>query len=208
MNDDDDEVRDVAAAATEPILGKSLIPLAASDGLLKWLACEFGHLPHFQTAVANRLVGHGNASTKISPNIPAAWVSAETQLAAAMHFDDSLFVIEEQNLFVDEVRETKRWISAFKSISFQPDTPVFVALKHWVVGGLDILETLSKQDDGPIGWSSKPEVFAICMRIVHCAKAFPEGGHNLDIGDAVERILAQGRVSRLHRSLLEVLEEK
>ena len=32
--------------------------------------------------------------------------AAEAQLAETMRFDDSLFVIEEQNLFIDEVRET------------------------------------------------------------------------------------------------------
>lgn len=45
------------------------------------------------------------------------------------------------------------------------------AFANWTTDGLSVLaETAGKQVDGPLGWTSKPEVFAIGMRVILAAR--------------------------------------
>ncbi|EGX94401.1 HEAT repeat protein [Cordyceps militaris CM01] len=159
LNDDDEEVRDLGSAAFQHITGVSLVPVEAASRLLQWLAATFGSLPQFRAVVAGRIIG-------------GAAAPAEQQLTAALQFDDSLFAVEEQNLFVDEVRETKRWAAVFDSLSWvggdaEADT-VLVALDGWVRGGVaKMRDIVREQEDGPLGWASDAHVFAIATRIVY-----------------------------------------
>lgn len=97
--------------------------------------------------------------------------SVSDQLQNAMKFDDSLFVIEEQNLFVDEVRETQRWVSVYESLSWEAKDPALEALTEWSGAGIDEMRRLVGEEDGPLGYGSKPEVFAILSRIVYASAA-------------------------------------
>lgn len=166
LNDDDEEVRDLGSAALKHVAGVSLVPVEAAGRLLQRLAATFGSLPQFRAAVAGRIVG--------------AWSpAAERQLAAALRFDDSLFAVEEQNLFVDEVRETRRWVAVFDSLSWSAAAAgsdaaaaaaaaVLASLESWVRGGIDKLTELAQgEQDGPLGWASDAHAFAIATRIVH-----------------------------------------
>ncbi|KAI3338899.1 putative death-receptor fusion protein-domain-containing protein [Ustulina deusta] len=190
LTDDDIEVREVAAEATSPILGLALVPVEAGARLLRWLVRHFGHEPDFMMHVAGRMVGHnfGSTSFVITPapdgdSIDVSgvdWISAKIQLAEAMQFDDSLFVIEEHNQYIDEVREAKRWTDVFLSSepSWAEDSrgKASKALVEWTLASLRTLIEITQSesatsDDGSLGWTSKPQVFAICARILLCASA-------------------------------------
>ncbi|XWW97598.1 hypothetical protein V2A60_005582 [Cordyceps javanica] len=168
LNDDDEEIRDLGSEAFTHISGVSLVPVEAANRLLQWLTATFGELPQFRAVVANRIVGGAPA-----PGADAALrTPAAEQLTAALRFDDSLFAVEEQNLFVDEVRETKRWASVFDSLSWvQGDAEneaTLAALGSWVRGGVDkMTQVVLSQEDGPLGWASDAHVFAVATRIVH-----------------------------------------
>ncbi|KAI1312154.1 putative death-receptor fusion protein-domain-containing protein [Xylaria venustula] len=190
LTDDDVEVREAAADAASHILDLTLVPVEAGARLLRWLAGHFGHDPDFLMHVAERMIGHDFGSTSLAitraPKEDSAdasgpsWVPAKIQLAEAMRFDDSLFVIEEHNQYIDEVREAERWTSVF--LSSNPGTKkdargnASKALADWTLASLrtltEIIESESAMGgDGPLGWTSKPQVFAICSRIMLCASA-------------------------------------
>lgn len=182
LNDDDDEVRAVAATAAGNVLGgQSLSSIEASTQLLDWLCKEFGNTDEFRTHVACRMVGHASSDSQPVGSLPASWTPAAEQLSLAMRFDDALFVVEEQNLYIDEVRESGRWKGAFATC-FPPSLPVAAdesilgPLSAWTLTALQaLIQIADKPDqspsnrDGPLGWTAKPAVFAICHRILICA---------------------------------------
>lgn len=164
LNDDDDDVRDVGSAAVKSILGQALVPIEAANRLLSWLSQRFGHDSTFRQVVVRRIMGDTRFP---SPESHTASVSDELQ--NAMKFDDSLFVIEEQNLFVDEVREAQRWVSIYDSLSWEAKDPALEVLAEWSGDGIDELRRLVGEEDGPLGYGSKPEVFAILSRVVYAS---------------------------------------
>lgn len=151
------------------------MPIEAANRLLQWLTEHFKDSKSFRNIVASRIVGEAGASGVLS-----TWSSAENQLSEAIKFDDALFVIEEQNLFIDEVRETDRWIAAFEALPWDGDEPSLRALEDWVASGLSSLRGLATQEDGPLGWASKPQVFAICSRIVRGVAALSRNGPHVE----------------------------
>lgn len=147
---------------------------------------------------------------------------ADQQLASAMLDDDSLFAEEEQNLYIDEVREAVRW-SALLATAESPLSDEISQLSSWALGGLRTLVQLAGTEDGPCGWSSKPRVFVICMKIIFVTKAIiahyrriPRLGLTDDSGhsgkthgkpllDTVHCLLEVGRRTNLHPVLLDEL---
>lgn len=219
LNDDDDEVRAAAALAATPLLSNQrLVSVEAGRRLLHQLLLWYGANDEFKAHVACRMIGHIATTTNISDgvgggvspaNLLSSWTPASTQLAEAMRFDDSLFVIEEQNLYVDEVREVRRWSSVFSSLPLTPTSPssstslVEITLSQWILAGLQTLTGLAKSDgrDGALGWTSKPEVFAICARILVGGAALAAAG-NKEVADELRRFRDEGRKAEIHGLLL------
>lgn len=159
LNDDDDEVRDTAAAAAKPILGQAAVPLEAANRLLEFLAKVFNDSDEFKNIVVARLSGARGG----------AWIPASEQIEAALKVDDALFAVEEQNLFIDEIRETRRWISVLESLEIGVSSEWLFNLDTWLLGGQDRLQQLFELNDGPLGWSSRPQAFAIASSILLCS---------------------------------------
>ncbi|KAI1169980.1 putative death-receptor fusion protein-domain-containing protein [Nemania sp. FL0916] len=236
LMDDDVDIREAAAEAASSILGLALVPVEAGARLLRWLAAYFGYESDFLVHLVGRMVGHNFGSTcfvatHATEEHPARedgldWVSAKTQLAEAMRFDDSLFVVEEHNQYTDEVREAKRWTNAFLSLELSKPERVrhaaHEALAEWTKAGLraltEIIQSRSVIDgDGPLGWTSKPEVFAICARVLICASAAAklekahsqgnkgdEAGVYAGISEELSQFwkLGRGKRARVHPQLL------
>ncbi|KAK3322123.1 putative death-receptor fusion protein-domain-containing protein [Apodospora peruviana] len=206
--DDDDEIREVAASAAGGVIGRHMVAPAAADHLVSWLCRNFACHKEFDfRLVASRMTGAG-----------VGFTPAEKLLQTAMDFDDSLFAAEEQNLFIDEVRETWRWRenAFFSSSSSSSAVTAAPYLKRWTEDGLEYLVELLLADeneggrDGPLGWTSDQHVFAVCARVVLCAVAILK---TEDITTArgakrtrelLERFVAAGEKARLHGSLLEM----
>ncbi|KAI0201484.1 putative death-receptor fusion protein-domain-containing protein [Astrocystis sublimbata] len=217
LTDDDIDVREAAADAANPVLGSALVPVEAGALLLRWLAARFQHDPNFQMHVVGRIAGHNFGSCSfiastdatevegntVDTNDGSDWIAAKAQLAEAMRFDDSLFVIEEHNQYIDEVREAKRWADVFRLSTSGPEntgdlarSKAFQALAKWTLAGLRALSEIVQAGseaggDGPLGWTAKPQVFAICARVLICASALAgsEGtGRDQDQEQEVARI--------------------
>jgi hypothetical protein len=209
LNDDDEEIREIAASATSPILGKPLVSIEASARLLSWLAQHYGSTDEFRTHVACRMIGHPAAPAQATDAILPSWVPAGVQLARAMRFDDSLFVVEEQNLYIDEVREALRWRDVFLSLPSHPNdggSAALAALTDWTTVGLRTLQVHAEGDDGVLGWTSKPEVFAICSRVVICGVALAE--KRGDVKRELRMFAEKGGEKRVHELLLGMCEGK
>ena len=230
LNDDDDEVRERAAAAAAPVLGgQQLAAMEAARRLLEWLRQGASASGAFRAHAAGRMVGHvPSADVEAeTEEAGASWTSAEAQLREALRFDDALFVVEDQNLFVDEVREVLRWRNVLfpppPPPSIQPttspttsttpsptETPELDALASWTQDGLHALRCLVENgdadaDDGPLGWPSKPEVFAICARVLVCAAALSSSSsipEAVQIREALAAFRDAGRAARVHGGLL------
>ncbi|KAL6910490.1 putative death-receptor fusion domain-containing protein [Trichoderma evansii] len=176
LNDDDDEVREAGSAAAKSILGQNLVPLEASSRLLQWLIQHFSTSADLKAITASRVAGYRHDQL---------WSSPGAQLAAALRADDSLFAVEEQNLFIDEVREASRWATVFQNLKWDEGKPedgeILRKLDGWLLDGLTQVRQLLEQEDGPLGWASNPSVFAICTSIIRGSVVLSEthGSPNL-----------------------------
>ena len=160
--DDDDEVRSAAATAASALTGTTAIAPTAADNLVRWLHEQFAGSDEFAARVVSRMVGQPYSADSLRL-VPAA-----EMLRTAMDFDDSLFAAEEQNLFVDEVKETGRWRGALVA----GESSSGRCLEEWVEAGLRCLIGLvAERRDGPLGWTSDQHVFAVCARVLMCAVA-------------------------------------
>jgi hypothetical protein len=140
--------------------------------------------------------------------------------------DDALFVEEEQNLFIDEVREVKLWSGVFQNLpqetleSTEARPSPLLLLAQWAIEGLLELHEIHKKD-GPLGWTSSPAAFAIFMRISACTntllvthskyekiEATNSDFHNTwaskikEVQEKLELFLQQGSSRDIHQSLL------
>ncbi|KAI1098976.1 hypothetical protein F4804DRAFT_323208 [Jackrogersella minutella] len=195
LNDDDDEIRAAAASATAPLLSdQRLVSVEAARRLPCWLLARYSSAAEFRAHVARRMAGPSPTSRG-----GGDWAPAEAQLTDAMRFDDALFAVEEQNLYVDEVRESRRWRGVFSSL---PPPPPPATLSAWTRAGLQALgRLLAAQRDGPLGWSSKPEVYAICARVLVSGAALAAAG-DVEVGGEMRKFRDVGRSTGVHGLLL------
>ena len=159
------------------------------------------------------------------------------QLSKAMRDDDSLFVEEEQNLFIDEVREAKLWSKVFEDTALDSwnwegaDFDIentwsqpHAAVAAWVMDGLLAVSSFLDQEDGPLGWVSKPAVFALLTRLLLSANAIIQRHEGLmtsatgrqvpgnriiaGIVFALEQFISLGKEKKIHESLLLEVQRK
>lgn len=237
--DDDEDVREVAAAATAALVttttsdeddedengnAKSspppppLVAVDAADALLSWLGARLGHTNELRAYAACRLAGSAIVAADLGAQDLAAWTPPRDQLAAALRVDESLFAVEEQNLFVDEVREAERWAGMLRALAWEREGEeemvvvegALAALKRWAEGALEgVADLVRRADDGPLGWASGADAFALCCRVLVCGRMLAGllGGEaqGVDIVRLLGQIREAGRASRLHGLLLSVL---
>lgn len=98
-------------------------------------------------------------------------------LDKAMTPDTALFAIEKQNLYVDEVEEARTWSQMLIDLKPLELTQrrrlqrLGDQLVTWTTDGLSVLtETADQEIDGPLGWTSKPEVFTVGLRVILAAR--------------------------------------
>lgn len=229
--DDDDEIRAAAASAAAPLLSyQSLVPVEASRRLLRWLSTTYGSVDEFRAYVACRMTANhvspaltsflspnheedNNSSSNITPTtkLLQGWTSAGTQLERAMRPDDALFAVEEQNLYFDELVEACRWRDVFSSLVPNPLTSspeVVATLKDWTLAGLEAVKRLAGANphDGALGWTSKPDVFAICGWILTCGAALAKVG-DADALEALDRFRDAAWETELHGLLCKLYED-
>lgn len=202
LNDDDDEIRDIAAATASRILSysregnsRSVIvgPLKASSLLAEFIMVRYSDSMHFARRVIRYLTGQ---EVRISGSNEQTRLVPVSELIMGHRQESTvLFVEEKQNLFIDEVREVRLWAKALLYMkSTAPPEGLIRQISRWVSEGLVYIHGLISQEpgaDGLLGWVSKPESFTLGVRVIAISSAliqprFP-GAKSMEIEPRVLR---------------------
>ena len=162
INDDDDDIRDLAAHTASFLLDNSprqidMVPLIAGSCLSSTLVRRYKDCTHLARRAADRLR---------TDSLPvSATLSGENQ-------DSALFAEEKQNLFIDPAREAKTWSVILSNLSSHAfDDSTIKDLSDWTVSGLDALtHRIRERYDGPLGWTRKPDIFVLGLRIIYASE--------------------------------------
>ena len=172
LNDDDDEIRQLAASATANLFrarsNKSIqetVPLLSTHRLAVFLSKAFSGSPSLIREAIRRL-------TDTAPPTPVFGTSFARRFAAARQVDTALFATEKQNLYRDETLDAVFWSRILSQHHARAiPQPLRSGLANWVLSGLDVLTSTAETEiDGPLGWTSKDEVFALGMRLFCAAE--------------------------------------
>lgn len=117
----------------------------------------------------SRLVGQ-------RPSKVASLIPLKHMLNAAMNKETVLFDEEKLNLYIDPVKEAATWSHVLKRSSLVNCPQATIdSFTTWTTEGLETLISLTRsQIDGPLGWTSKPDVFALGMRVLCATDALLE----------------------------------
>lgn len=177
LNDDDEEIREVAASTASWVLSYSSVspstavvlgPLNASSLLAAFITEHYSDSAQFARRTIRYLTGQ---EPRISGSDNQTHLVAVSDLIAESRQERTvLFMEEKQNLFIDYVREVDVWSQALVNLKKNacPETLVR-QLSSWIFEGLQYLSNLVSQDagqDGLLGWLSNPESFALGVRVI------------------------------------------
>ena len=191
LNDDDEDIRVLASQTTSRMLeldprgalSSDVEPAEASRRLVCFMVKKWSHDQWFAEEAFHRAYGH----TELQDQSVAKWLSQLTTT------DTALFAEEKQNLYVDEAREVKMWSQVVMALcaTSLPRSPV-AALARWALDGIDALIEMTKAGmNGPLGWSSKPEVLTLGLQVISGSEAllhFVEQGIRLPIPPSAIRL--------------------
>ncbi|KAH7065827.1 HEAT repeat protein-like protein [Paraphoma chrysanthemicola] len=191
LNDDDDEIRDIAALASNTLFRthinpatKSTVPLLTSQQLGTWLAHTFPR---------NANLVHESLRRLLNTPAPTPLFARpfETVLEDERREDTALFATEKQNLYKDDTLDAVLWMRVLSSIHVEGRKGVYADLHMYVVDALRVLvHTAQSERDGALGWLSKPEVFTLVVRVVCAAEVCLSWG---TVGQRRDVIVALGR---------------
>jgi hypothetical protein len=190
LNDDDEEIRIIAASAVSSILKTSLAPPAASEKFVDWLNIRCNSSPRFIWNILYRMTGSTSTARYKNPQEDRL-MPFQTEFKLALKQDDSLFAQEEQNLFIDDVREISLWGKLLQEVpcrafllprewsasdynklrdwdEYTKASSVITEFAVWVADAITVLHSTMRKD-GPLGWTSKPLAFKAAFRVLHCA---------------------------------------
>ena len=194
--DDDEGVRDLGAKIASQLLSRR-----ASDGgtetnhnlflsapatrprLMQLIIDHYAQSNSLWSEAVLRLTGMSTFQGMLQGTTTAGGSSFICSLSvmfeAAKAPDTTLFVEEKQNLYIDEVEEARFWADSLSEISSAES--LIDMLSHtlviWTIEGLEFLaSTVADEQDGPFGWTSKPEVFTLGMRLILAAKVLISHG--------------------------------
>jgi len=169
LNDDDNEIRDEAAAVASRLLRaqgvasarQSAVPMITIQRLGRFFAKQYTDSAHLCREALRRLTASHGVS------FPPPF---EQALAEARNEATALFVQEKQNLYKDDALDATFWARVLRALSPRAARPKDVKqVTQWVLDGLATLtETARLERDGSLGWTTKAEVFILGIRVL-CA---------------------------------------
>ncbi|KAJ5564383.1 hypothetical protein N7513_000625 [Penicillium frequentans] len=218
LNDDDEELRDIAASTASWVLSYSSVsprtavalgPLNASSLLATFITDHYSDSPQLARRVIRYLTGQNQ---RISGSDEQTQLVSVADLVAEYCQESTvLFVEEKQNLFIDDVREIDVWSKALVHLhkGAYPETLVR-QFSNWVSEGLEYLSKRVSQEagqDGLLGWVSKPESFTLGVRIISISAALASDGfaapQYLDVNPStlkqqLQKLFDAGRGASVH----------
>jgi len=205
LNDDDDEVRDLAALATASLISfhseprslpKPSVPVLSSHRLASFLITHFTFSSDLQTSALRRLTG----TPLQTPLFAVPFVQL---LVEYRREDTALFSTEKQNLFLDPTLDAVLWSRVLRASSAHAmPGHVHAQLQAWVIAGLrELIQVAENERDGPLGWTSKPEVFTLGMRVICAADVALRRGDRAVTQDGVQLRKLLGRFVEVGRDV-------
>lgn len=215
----------------------SLTPSAASSKLLQYIVTEYKDSKILWIDGMRRLTGSISifrlGPVEVSPDLEPSTDqdqglftvknsialqlrSVRDMLQDARRQDTALFVEEKANLYMDPVKEAKNWANAIAELhpsSLESD--MVSEISAWSIEGLTaLIEIAESREDGPLGWTSKPDVFTIGMRIILTAKvrirfhSHQQCDAQSDVClDLLRKLFLVGKEKYLHGLWLQQIEE-
>lgn len=170
-NDDDDEIRDIAASLASRILinesngvqAPIVVPLEAGPAMLARLVSARGQEPHLAELSLSRLTTT-MTDPGASPLVPVSVV-----LDTALANNTALFAREKQNLFIDPAREARIWSKIAAKVPAHITT--ITKLQRWTIDGVVALA------ERPLALASF-EGFSIALAVVYAAEVLLQFARN------------------------------
>ena len=171
LNDDDEELRDIAAKIAAKLLTPEntalRVPRAASIQLTRFLWENFADSPVLFQGALRRFLGRTHEKT--------IFVSVSSAYAKAKQEPTMLFAEEKQNLYIDELQEAKTWGGVLGHLAYPNSGVSHLASKFcsWVSDGLKTLADVVRDEesqDGVLGWSTQPDIFMAGYRAIYGAQ--------------------------------------
>ena len=171
LNDDDEDIRFLASETVGRMRGSrtqmtyksaTLETSTASQRLLQFMSARWLRGRYFAKQAFRRAFGISASGC----------LSVADQLVTFLAVDTALFAEEKQNLYIDDAREVRVWSQVILALD-PPSIPRSLVnrLTLWVSKGLDELTTaVGSNVDGPLGWSSKPDVFRLGLQVFYGAE--------------------------------------
>ena len=167
LNDDDEEIRLLAAESTARVLGSATPssttnvwePSIASQKLAGFILQTWGSKEDFIAEAISRAFG-----IKPQGDTP----SVAEKLSALQEIDTALFAEEKQNLFINDAREAKLWSQILLHIDASAiPSKLLRRITGWVSEGLATLVRNAREElHGALGWSTNPEVYVLGLRVL------------------------------------------
>lgn len=210
LNDDDEDIRHLAAGATVKLFGRRYVAGKAQALLLEYLSTVFDQEQDFVSLADERI----RTELLLTP--------FSTLLRDLLVDDEALFIEEEQNLYIDPVSELMRWISLMKYKTGSLWDTLADHLHSTILQCLQETSSSAIARDGPYGPVSKPSVFTLFSRITNIAEALLQRyAHQIDTGHhvlrtkqlqeeleaAVDSFVVEGKRLDFHPYLLGTLSE-
>ncbi|KAF7591447.1 hypothetical protein BBP40_001550 [Aspergillus hancockii] len=218
LNDDDEELRDMAAGTTSWVLSHSsvapsktvaLSPLNASQLLADFMIDNYTDSQLLSTKAIRYTTGQ---EPKLSGTVETTkLVSVASQITELRKESTTLFEEERQNLFIEEIREVDIWAVRLLGLNDSAfNERVVHETSQWVSEGLSYVSEILVSEsgtDGLIGWASKPETFTLGVRLISLAAVFVSEdfaaagflceGQNV-LREKLQRLLDNGVTALLH----------
>ncbi|RAL13849.1 THADA/TRM732 family protein [Aspergillus homomorphus CBS 101889] len=204
LNDDDEELRDLAAPTASWVLSYSsasrskavaLSPSNASELLSVFIAESYNNSQLLSKKAVAYIVG---SESRIS-TFTTRFVPVSTTLSELRKESTILFEEEKQNLFIDDVREVDAWTKRLIGLTETSyDEASIQAIFIWVSDGLSCFANVFANPagkDGLLGWVSKPETFTLGVRLFALATV------TVSKDSAASKLLGQERVACLKEKL-------
>lgn len=219
LNDDDEELRDLAASTASWVLSHSsvtskavtLSPFNASQLLSDFIVDNYAGSSLLCTRVVRFITGQ---DTRVGGSTQRKRLSSVSDLVSEYRKESTtLFEEEKQNLYVDEVREVDRWSGKLLRLTEGSyDEHLTKSVFQWVSHGLSYLIELvvdgsGSGKDGFIGWTTNPETFTLGVRLIDIAAvmASPEfpafsvlEGEGPTLKEKLQLLYMHGKAVSLH----------
>ncbi|ORY10721.1 hypothetical protein BCR34DRAFT_664776 [Clohesyomyces aquaticus] len=219
LSDDDEEIRTLTSPIATTLMTShnyfrnppSVLPILTAHRLAKFLTRKFTDSSSLCRESLRRLTSASSSQSLFSTPFAELFERERKE-------DTSLFIREKQNLYRDDTLDAMTFCYILKNQHLSPSSAIppetVPQLRCWVLDGLAHLVSVAQDEDGgtdgALGWTRKPEVFTLGIRLICLADVvlhWPgEGEEKWRVRRALGELLEVGERVQMHGLLMERIE--